>query len=114
MKDEHIVAKGHVYICPFCNGESVSNTKTGQIDHRSVCGKQFYVKEGRASGGAKAYVYTCPLCSKETLSNTKTGQAILCEGGPRQQRDAEPCPLMPGVSHRCVVITFVRGDSREA
>ena len=38
------MAKAYFYMCPFCNGESLSNTKTGQIDHRSVCGNKFYVR----------------------------------------------------------------------
>ena len=74
MKDERIVAKAYLYMCPFCNGESLSNTKTGQIDHRSVCGNRFDVKEGRVSSMAKAYVYMCPFCNGESLSNMKTGE----------------------------------------
>ena len=69
------VAKAYVYICPFCNGETSSNTRTGRIDHRSVCGNRFYVEEGRVSTVAKAYVYICPFCNGETSSNTKTGQS---------------------------------------
>ena len=52
----------------------LSNTKTGQIDHRTVCGNQFSVKEGRVSRAAKAYSYTCPFCNGEAVSHTKTGQ----------------------------------------
>ena len=74
MKDERIVAKTYVYMCLFCNKESLSNTKPGQIDHRSVCGNKFYVNEGQVSRVAKAYVYMCPFCNGESLSNTKTGQ----------------------------------------
>ena len=55
MKDEHIVSKAYVYMCPFCNGENLINTKTGEIDHRSVCGNRFHVKDGRVSSIAKAY-----------------------------------------------------------
>ena len=39
------VEKAYVYLCPFCNGESLSKTRKGQIDHRSVCGNQIYRKE---------------------------------------------------------------------
>ena len=71
-EDERIAAKAYVYMCPFCNGESSSNTKTGQINHRSVCGNRFFVKDGHVS--TKPYVYMCPFCEEESSSNTKTGQ----------------------------------------
>ena len=74
MQDARIVTKAYVYMCPFCNEESSSNTKTGRIDHRSVCGNQFYVTEGRVRRVAKAYVYICPFCNGESFSDTKTGQ----------------------------------------
>ena len=35
-------------------------------------------------------------------------EPILCEGRPCQQRDAEACPRVPGVSNCCVVIMLVR------
>ena len=59
---------------PILQWESVSNTKTGRIDHGSVRGNTFYEKEGRISRVAKAYVYMCPFCNGESLSNTNTGQ----------------------------------------
>ena len=110
MKDERVVAKAYVYMCPFCNGESLSNTKTGQIDHRSVCGNQFYVKEGRVSRVAKAYVYMCPFCNRESLSNTKKGridhrsvcgnQFYVKEGRVSREtrRHAHSCPVCQTVA----------------
>ena len=49
-----------------------SDVKTGQINHRTVCGKQFSVKDGVVK--EKAYVYVCPACKRNVASNVKTGQ----------------------------------------
>ena len=66
----------HVYTCPFCEGTVRSSVRTGQINHRSVCGHQFYVKDG-AVGEARTdrqYAYTCPFCQVTVRSNIRTGQ----------------------------------------
>ena len=46
--------------------------KTGQIDHRTVCGNKFSVKDGVVK--EKVYVYICPACKGTVASDVKTGQ----------------------------------------
>ena len=45
----------YVYICPVCKGNVASDVKTGKIDHRTVCGSQFSVKDGvvKEKGGKR-------------------------------------------------------------
>ena len=38
--------KAYVYVCPACKGNVASDVKTGQVNHRTVCGKKFSVKDG--------------------------------------------------------------------
>ena len=64
--------KAYVYICPACKRNVASDVKTGQIDHRTVCGNQFSVKDGVVK--EKAYVYICPACKGNVASDVKTGQ----------------------------------------
>ena len=47
--------KAYVYICPVCEGNVASDVKTGKIDHRTVCGSQFSVKDGvvKEKGGKR-------------------------------------------------------------
>ena len=45
------------YVCPFCQGEVTSTVRTGQVNHRSACGKKFRVREGCVA--SKAFVYGC-------------------------------------------------------
>ena len=58
--------------CPGCKGNVASDVKTGKIDHRTVCGTQFSVKEGVVK--EKAYVYICPACKGNVASDVKTGR----------------------------------------
>ena len=44
-------------------GMWASDVKTGKIDHRTVCGNQFSVKDGVVT--EKAYVYSCPCLQRE-------------------------------------------------
>ena len=64
--------KAYVYICPACKGNVASDVKTGKMDHRTVCGNQFSVKDGVVQ--EKAYVYICPACKGNVASDVKTGQ----------------------------------------
>ena len=45
------------YVCPFCHGIVTSRVRTGQVDHRTACGKQFRLREGCVA--SKAFVYGC-------------------------------------------------------
>ena len=55
---------------PACKGNVASDVKTGKIDHRTVCGNQFSVKDGAVK--EKAYVYICPACKGNVASDVKT------------------------------------------
>ena len=60
------------YVCPFCQGAVTSTVRTGQVNHRSACGKLFRVREGCVD--SKAFVYGCPFCGGKVISNVETGQ----------------------------------------
>ena len=60
------------YACPFCEVSVTSTVRTGQVDHRRVCGKFFRVKDGHVA--AKNFVYACPFCNGTVASNVRTGQ----------------------------------------
>ena len=61
------------YTCPHCGGLVVSNVRTGQIDHRTVCGHRFCVRDGTVQE-KKTHEYTCPHCGGLVASNVTTGQ----------------------------------------
>ena len=54
VKDGTVKEKAYVYVCPACKGNVASDVKTGQIDHRTVCGNKFSVKDSAVK--EKAYV----------------------------------------------------------
>ena len=60
------------YACPFCEVSVTSTVRTGQVNHRRVCGKFFRVKDGHVA--AKNLVYACPFCNGTVASNVRTGQ----------------------------------------
>ena len=60
------------YRCPFCEGTARSATATGRVDHRSVCGKRFRVKDGQVA--CKDFRYKCPFCESDVVSSVRTGQ----------------------------------------
>ena len=60
------------YVCPFCQGAVTSRVRTGEVDHRSACGKRFRVCEGCVV--STAFVYGCPFCGGNVRSKLKTGQ----------------------------------------
>ena len=45
--------KKHKYTCPHCGGLVASNVTTGKINHRTVCGNQFYVTAGKVKDQKK-------------------------------------------------------------
>ena len=61
------------YTCPHCGGLVVSNVRTGQIDHWTVCGHRFCVRDGTLQE-KKTHEYTCPHCGGLVASNVTTGQ----------------------------------------
>ena len=78
------------YVCPFCQGTAKSRSKSGEVDHRHVCGHRFRVLCGQVVGTTKVqHVYTCPFCEGTVRSSVRTGQirsskgvrpSILCQG----------------------------------
>ena len=62
------------YICPFCDGNVKSKVQTGQVNHRSVCGNQFYVKEGAVSNATRKHPHKCPQCTAVVWSQRKSGR----------------------------------------
>ena len=49
VKDGRVADRRFVYCCPFCGGNVASTVQTGQVNHRGICGNQFYVRDGRVS-----------------------------------------------------------------
>eukprot|EP00438_Fugacium_kawagutii_P033974 Skav228932 [mRNA] locus=scaffold2181:248822:258688:+ [translate_table: standard] len=64
--------KAYEYVCPTCAGKVTSNVRTGKINHRTVCGQQFSVKDGVVQ--EKAYEYVCPACGGKVTSDVWTGE----------------------------------------
>ena len=64
--------KAYVYVCPACKGNVASDVKTGQINHRTVCGNQFSVKDGVVQ--EKAYVYIAPLAKGMLPVTSRQGE----------------------------------------
>ena len=49
-----------------------SDVRTGQINHRTVCGNKFSVQDGVVR--EKGVVYRCPFCKGNVRSDVRTGQ----------------------------------------
>ena len=57
---------------PFTNPHQATIPISPALNHRTVCGNQFSVKDGVVK--EKAYVYICPACKGNVASDVKTGQ----------------------------------------
>ena len=61
------------YVCPFCNNSCQSRVRTGEVDHRNHCGKQFMVANGIVvSAPDGGYKHKCPKCGVYVTSKKKT------------------------------------------
>ena len=60
------------YTCPFCNGAVRSGVRSGLVNHRKHCGKQFRVTDGCVRN--KRMAYRCPFCDAIVASTVMTGQ----------------------------------------
>ena len=60
------------YTCPFCNGAVRSSVRSGIVNHRKHCGKQFRVTDGCVRN--KQMAYRCPFCDATVASSVMTGQ----------------------------------------
>ena len=75
----------HAYTCPFCSGTVHSSVHTGQVNHRTHCGKQFRVQNGIVVG--RMCHHLCPQCGA-TVQSTKTAGRIQIKHKTPQGR---PC-----------------------
>ena len=55
---------------------------TGRIDHRSVCGNQFYVKSGKVSEGTRQHAHKCPQCQTVVWSACASGRIRVRHNAP--------------------------------
>ena len=63
------------YVCPFCNNSCQSRVRTGEVDHRNHCGKQFMVANGIVvSAPDGGYKHKCPKCGVYVTSKKKNGR----------------------------------------
>ena len=70
-----MAAKEYVYRCLFCDGTVTSKLRTGQIDHRGMCGKRFEVENGVVSKATKRHSHRCPLCQTLVWSALRPGES---------------------------------------
>ena len=64
-------APQHEYLCPFCKATVRSKIYTGQVDHRSICGNQFRVENGRVR---LQYQHVCPRCGTSVVAYRSSGR----------------------------------------
>ena len=70
--------KKYKYCCPWCKTHVSSAIHTGCVDHRTVCGNQFHVKDGVISAPNHLYHYVCPRCNTHVRSTVCTGKVDQC------------------------------------
>ena len=64
------------YACPFCAGTVDSVVRSGQVDHRHVCGKKLRVRDGAIA--KKDYMYTCPFCDGTMVRTRRVNHRSVC------------------------------------
>ena len=74
------------YICPFCQCSCHSAVRTGQIDHRAACNRQFRVLDGVVAG--RQHEHKCPQCSAHVWSTKLSGRIRVKHDKP----NGKPCP----------------------
>ena len=84
----NVAARKCNYVCPFCKGHVASKLKTGQIDHRTVCGNRFYVKEGTVSAQTRQHPQRCPACHSVVWSTLLFGRIQATHNTP----SGKQCP----------------------
>ena len=79
----------YTYTCPFCDGTINSSIETGCVNHRTICGNQFRVRNGSIVAGS--HKHTCPKCGTEAWSTQATGRIrashLTPEGHPCKQHE---------------------------
>ena len=63
-----------------------SHISTGQINHRTVCGNQFYVKDGAVSKKTRCHAHSCPVCSTVVWSSQSCGRIAVAHVTPSGKR----------------------------
>ena len=59
-----------------------STVQTGQVNHRGICGNQFYVRDGRVSMETRQHRHKCPACGTAVWSaRLSGGQTLLDDVG---------------------------------
>ena len=86
VQDGVVTEKGIVYRCPFCKGNVRSDVRTGRIDHRTVCGNQFYVKDSAVSKNTRCHAHSCPVCSTVAWSSQSCGRIAVTHVTPSGKR----------------------------
>ena len=79
----------YTYTCPFCDNTINSSIETGCVNHRTMCGNQFRVRNG--SIVARSHEQTCPKCGTQVWSTRATGRIrashLTPEGHPCKQHE---------------------------
>ena len=86
VQDGVVKEKGVVYRCPFCKGNVRSDVRTGRINHRTVCGNQFYVKDSAVSKNTRCHAHSCPVCSTVVWSSQSCGRIAVTHVTPSGKR----------------------------
>ena len=86
VQDGFVTEKGIVYRCPFCKGNVRSDVRTGRIDHRTVCGNQFCVKDSAVSKNTRCHAHSCPVCSTVVWSSQSCGRIAVTHVTPSGKR----------------------------
>ena len=74
------------YRFPFCKGNVRSDVRTGRIDHRTVCGNQFYVKDSAVSKNRRCHARSCAVCSTVIWSSQSCGRIAVTHVTPSGKR----------------------------
>ena len=95
------------YVCPACQKSVISSIRSGQVDHRRICGNRFAVKDGVVA--QKSVVYTCPCCNGLVNSNVRTGKVnhrSVCNNE-FYVKDGEVSKQTRCHAHRCPVCSTI-------
>ena len=82
---QHQKAPRHEYLCPFCQATVRSKIYTGQVNHRTVCGNQFRVENGKIRS---QYHHDCPRCGTSVVAYRSHGRLQSKHRTPKGQE----CP----------------------
>ena len=61
----------------WCKANVSSKVKTGSVNHRTVCGNQFPVKDGVVNPRTRRHAHTCPACLKPLFGRANNAPTSL-------------------------------------